>query len=121
MKANVGDLVRVATQPSNQWAGIVDYVAIVEEVKGVWANIISINLDGSGSGGGTVPLSCLVQEDSPEWVEALAYYRAKQAKLQLEAQERQTRWIKHLEEYANKHGVTPATALEIMRELERFR
>lgn len=119
MEIDVGDLVRVATNPKGA-PDILGYVGFVDEVKDDWVSILALHPDGSIRGGGSMPAEHLVPETRPEWVEALAKYHTKREAYARECQERQTRWVKCLAECAAKHGVTPAIALEIYNDLQKF-
>lgn len=66
----INDLVRIVYQPSNQHTFLIGQVGIVDEIDGDNISITAIRLDGNINGCGTIPVSCLKLENSPEWLAA---------------------------------------------------
>lgn len=75
MKEN--DIVRIITQPPNQMVDLVDEVGFIEEINNGTAVIQALNIDGSLSGCGAIPLECLAVESDSKWQEAYNLYQKK--------------------------------------------
>ncbi len=125
MEFDLGDIVRVARQPLDlivQVHGEVGYVDEVytDDARKDWVGIVTMRLDGSPGGCGSVPRSCLEHEPGEAWRAVKAKIDADRAKLLAEGLERGRRWRGLIEDVAKKHGVSPETAETIFKELDAF-
>lgn len=113
----VGDIVRVARQPSDLFPSIEGNVGFVEELQGAYARIITLHADGTGAGGGSVPIACLEIEVSPVWASAKRIYDDVFARGLEESLARGRRYKDALSRIAGRHGLTTEMVAAIEREL----
>ncbi len=76
-----------------------------------------IQLDGSYSGGGCVPLACLEPESSEPWMRAKQIFLDKRAKYKAESDAYQKRCNAFLVDIATKHGLSKEQLLAIQNDL----
>lgn len=68
----VGDIVKIVKQPSNLLPKVVGSVGYIDEIVDDidFVGFIGLNLDGSYSSAGSIPLDCLEFEHGVEWKKA---------------------------------------------------
>jgi len=113
-KFKVGDRVRIARQPGNQWVGLVGEVGVIEEIHGDLCNIQAYNENGT-SGWGTVTLDCLEPYQSPILEQTITRRQAELDRLRREIEERQKRWQKFLTDLSVEFSLPVDTVAEIIR------
>jgi hypothetical protein len=113
MTLQVGNLVRVVRQPSNQIVQLVGDVGVINEILNDMADITTIHLDGSAAGCGAVPLFCLEAEARPEWT--LAYERklVNDARVEREYNAFQAHMRAGMAEISRRFGLPEETCREI--------
>lgn len=112
-----GDLVRIVTQPKDLQPHIVGEVGLVEETLEDFVYFQGIHEDGSYSGGGCVPVTCLEPESSEIWVRAKQLFLDKRAKYKAENEAHQKRYSAFLVDIATKHGLSKEQLLAIRNDL----
>lgn len=112
----IGQLIRVVTQPPKMHVTIQGEVAFIDDTRvyedgEAWASIRALRLDGETSGGGSVPMSCLALCTDPDWVAAYETYKVNWAKEQADRLAYSKRWRAKYDEAlrltAEEHGITP--------------
>jgi hypothetical protein len=74
MICNIGDLVRIQTQPTNQIINLIKSVGIVKEIDNSFILIETITEDGNCNGYGWIPDCCVVKEESQLWIDSKQIY-----------------------------------------------
>jgi hypothetical protein len=113
MTFNAQDIVRIVKQPPNEHVSLVGQVGFIDEISEHWCSLHAVNLDGSSSGLGTIPLDCLQAEPDPKWREACDRYRAYIDKLGAGMREYAKRHDALVHELAVKHGISTSAVLAI--------
>lgn len=116
MAFQIGDLVRILKQPPDLLVHKVNEVGIIQAIYILNTQILTIDLFGSVTGSGPVPVDCLVPETRPQWIQAKQIYDSQAAELQTEAQARTTRIQAGLEAIAAKHGLSVDIIVQISNE-----
>lgn len=114
----VGDTVRVARQPLNQWIKICGEVGEVDEIDEASGDVSIRTFDLAGqhvSGLGTVPVGCLEPYSDPRLDATIARHRAELAAVRADMESRRVRWNALVDGVAKKHGITHAAAEEILQ------
>lgn len=117
----VGDIVRIVTQPGNQWTHLVDEVGYIEEIAGPFASIETFTTDGRGAGMGTVPLICLKSETGAIWVRAKRLLDEERERYQAKVLDYDRRFKEMIAHVATKYKVTSEVAYEIYVELDYWK
>lgn len=115
-----GDVVCVVQQPANLLPQIVGDVGYVEQVKGDYAQIQTLHLDGSLAGTGSVPIACLAPENRQEWVQAKTLHDAEKRRLRKEGQTFSDRVNAKRAELADRYGITVDAVSTILQEIHEL-
>ena len=81
----------------------------VDNLREAYASIQCVNLDGTISGWGEVPLDCLEMEEGQEWIEAVGKAIDKWPVHLERVHQRNLRWKSFLEDMAKEYGMSPGT------------
>jgi hypothetical protein len=116
----IGTLIRVARQPENFPQTIVGEVGFVDNLREAHASIQCVNLDGTISGWGDVPINCLEMEGGREWIEAVGKMINSWPVYLERVHQRNLRWKTFLEETAKEYGMSPGTVEALYHKLSFF-
>ena len=117
---HVGDIVCVVRQPRNQFASIEGERGFIEEIKGEYANIQTLHLDGTTAGCGSVPLNCLKLDLDPRWHQAKLKHEMRLSQYLEQMQAWSKRWENEVARVAKLYGVSDDVALKIYQDLDRW-
>lgn len=109
----VGDVVKVIIQPTDLGAQVGGEVGFIEEIKGDYASITALKLNGDCGGGGGVPLDCLELETDSKWLEAKEKYDKRINAHYEESKIRTERYKKVLKAVSEKYNVSELKAKKI--------
>lgn len=121
MKTNmkINDIVRIASQPDNQTCSLVNTVGFIEELDEKTAIIQALNVDGTSSGGGSVPINCLKKEEGEEWKQAFKLYN-KRIEHNVDIMKTNLENVdKILEEIGKKYNLTGKQVFDIANEFSK--
>lgn len=116
----IGDVVRIAFQPDNQFMDLVGQRGHIEEIQGQYLRLETFSQDGRATGGGTVTMRSVVPENDPSWAYAKEVLDQERARVLKAAEDRQRLWLAHVNHVATKNGVTAAQVIAIRQDLARL-